>query len=256
MALAGGEIDPASFTSLRILSGAATLWIISALLRRRSRPSGSWISAFLLALYAIAFSYAYVRLSAGTGALVLMGAVQATMIVGGILAGERLIPIQWMGLLIALGGVVYLVFPGITGPPVIASLFMAIAGLAWGIYSLRGRGSDDPITATTDNFIRAVPIAVIVTLVQLGEMRLSTQGLLLAVVSGSLTSGIGYVFWYTALRGLTATRAAVVQLAVPVITAIGGVVILSELVTARLVIASLAVVGGVSLAVTGRVRRI
>ena len=178
MALAGGEIDPASFTSLRILSGAATLWIISALLRRRSRPSGSWISAFLLALYAIAFSYAYVRLSAGTGALVLMGAVQATMIVGGILAGERLIPIQWMGLLIALGGVVYLVFPGITGPPVIASLFMAIAGLAWGIYSLRGRGSDDPITATTDNFIRAVPIAVIVTLVQLEEMRLSTQGLL------------------------------------------------------------------------------
>jgi drug/metabolite transporter (DMT)-like permease len=256
MALASGDIDPASFTSLRILSGAATLWIISALLRRKSRPSGSWLSAFMLALYAVAFSYSYVRLSAGTGALVLMGAVQATMIVGGILVGERMIPIQWMGLLIALGGVVYLVFPGITGPPVIGSLLMAIAGLAWGIYSLRGRGSTDPITTTTDNFIRAVPIVIIITVVQHGEIRWSTHGLLLAVTSGSLTSGIGYVFWYMALRGLTATRAAVVQLAVPVITAIGGVVILSELVTARLIIASLTVVGGVALAVTGRVRRI
>jgi drug/metabolite transporter (DMT)-like permease len=254
LALAHGAIDPASFTSLRILSGAATLWCISALLRRRSRPKGSWVSAFMLALYAFGFSYAYVSLSAGTGALILMGAVQATMIVGGIRTGERLIPIQWVGLMLALGGTVYLVSPGITGPPVLGSALMALAGFAWGVYSLRGGGSDDPITTTTDNFIRAAPIALGMSLVQLGEMRWSTQGVLLAIVSGSLTSGIGYVLWYAALRGLTATRAAVVQLAVPVIVAIGGVLFLSEAIVARLVIASVVVLGGVGLAVAGRVR--
>jgi drug/metabolite transporter (DMT)-like permease len=255
LALAHGTIDPTCFTSLRILSGAATLWIISALLRRRSRPRGSWISASMLALYAFAFSYAYVSLNTGTGALILMGAVQATMIVAGIRAGERPIPIQWIGLLLALGGTVYLVSPGITGPPVLGSTLMAVAGFAWGVYSLRGRASGDPITATTDNFIRAVPIALGISLVQLGEMRWSTQGVLLALLSGSLTSGIGYVVWYAALRGLTATRAAVVQLAVPVIAAIGGVVFLSEAIIARLVIASLAVLGGVGLAVAGGGRR-
>ena len=255
MALAGNSIDPASFTNLRILSGAATLWVISSLLRKRARPRGSWISASMLVLYAYAFSFAYVSLSAGTGALVLMGTVQATMLVAGIRTGERLVLLQWMGLLVALGGTVYLVSPGITAPPLIGSLVMASAGLAWGIYSLRGRGSQDPITATTDNFIRAAPIAILVALAQPGEMRWSTQGALLALVSGSLTSGIGYVIWYSALRGLTATRAAIVQLAVPVIASIGGVVILSESVTTRLVVASLSVLGGVGLAVAGRVRR-
>jgi drug/metabolite transporter (DMT)-like permease len=208
----------------------------------------------MLALYAFAFSYAYVSLSAGTGALILMAAVQATMIVAGIRAGERLIPIQWVGLFLALGGTVYLVTPGITGPPALGSTFMVLAGFAWGIYSLRGRGSGDPITTTTDNFIRAVPVALGISLVQIREMDWSTQGVLLALLSGSLTSGIGYVLWYAALRGLTATRAAVVQLAVPVIAAIGGVILLSEVITTRLVVASLAVLGGVGLAVTGRLR--
>ncbi len=255
MALAHGAIDPTSFANLRILSGAATLWIISVLFRRRSRPSGSWISASMLALYAFAFSYAYVSLSTGTGALILMGSVQMTMIVAGIRAGERPIPIQWIGLLLALGGTVYLVSPGITGPPVIGSTLMILAGFAWGVYSLRGRGSGDPITTTTDNFIRAVPILLVLNLLHIGEMRWSTQGVLLAVISGSLTSGIGYVLWYAALRGLTATRAAVVQLAVPVIAAMAGVLFLSEEIVARLVIASVAVLGGVGLAVAGRVRR-
>jgi drug/metabolite transporter (DMT)-like permease len=255
MALAQGAIDPISFANLRILSGAATLWIISALLRRKSRPRGSWVSASMLALYAVAFSYAYVSLSAGTGALILMGSVQATMIVAGIRAGERPIPIQWLGLLLALGGTVYLVSPGITGPPVLGSSLMALAGFAWGVYSLRGRGSGDPITTTTDNFIRAVPILLTINLVQLGGVRWLPQGVLLALLSGSLTSGIGYVLWYAALRGLTATRAAVVQLAVPVIAAMGGVIFLSEAIVPRLVMASVAVLGGVGLAVTGRVRK-
>lgn len=254
MALASDAIDPTSFATLRIISGAATLWLVSALLRKRSRPRGSWLSGSMLALYAFAFSYAYVSLTTGTGALILMGAVQATMIMGGIRSGERLIPWQWMGLLLALGGVVYLVSPGITGPPVLGSVLMALAGLAWGIYSLRGRGGDDPITNTTDNFIRAAPMALVIMALQLGETRWSTQGVLLALVSGSLTSGLGYVLWYAALRGLTATRAAIVQLAVPVITAMGGVAVLSESITARLVIASLAVLGGIGLAVMGRVR--
>jgi len=254
MALVGGSIDPASFTSLRMVSGAATLWSISFFLRRKSRPGGSWISAAMLALYAIAFSYAYVRLGTGTGALILMGSVQATMIVAGIRAGERLAPRQWLGLLVALGGTTYLVFPGITAPPVFGSLLMVTAGIAWGIYSLRGRGSNDPITATTDNFIRAVPIVVVLVLVQRNEAGWSTYGILLAIVSGSLTSGIGYVLWYTALRGLTATRAAIVQLGVPILAAAGGVMLLSEVITPRLVFASIAVLAGVGVAVTGRVR--
>jgi len=209
----------------------------------------------MLALYAIAFSYAFASLSTGTGALVLMGTVQATMIVGGFRAGERPNTVQWVGLSLALGGTVYLVSPGVTAPPVLASILMALAGFAWGIYSLRGRRNSDPITSTTDNFIRAVPLVLAFSLVELQEMQYTTQGVLFAVISGSLTSGVGYVLWYAALRGLTATQAAVVQLAVPAIAAIGGVVFLSEQIFARLLIASLAVLGGVGLAVAGRRRR-
>ena len=255
LALAGKTIDPGSFASVRILSGAATLWVISAFFRRRSRPAGSWTSASMLALYAFAFSFAYVSLSAGTGALILMGSVQATMFVAGIRAGERLVPVRWMGLVLAVGGTVYLVSPGLTAPPVRGSALMIVAGIAWGIYSLRGRENLDPVTSTTDNFIRAVPIALAAGLFQLREISWSNQGVLLAIVSGSVTSGIGYVVWYAALRGLTATRAGVVQLAVPVIAAAGGVVFLSEAVSTRLMIASLTVVGGVGLAVTGGIRK-
>ncbi len=255
LALAAGSVDPTSFASMRIAAGAATLWVVSAIFRRKARPAGSWISASMLALYAFAFSYAYVGLSVGTGALVLMGAVQTTMIIAGIRAGEQVSPVRWLGMILALAGIVYLVSPGIAGPPPVASALMALAGVAWGIYSLRGRRVADPITATTDNFIRAVPIAFVLTIARIGEFHLSTQGVLLAILSGSVTSGLGYVLWYAALRGLTATRAAVVQLAVPVITALGGVAFLSEAITSRLVIASLAVIGGVGLAVAGKTRR-
>jgi drug/metabolite transporter (DMT)-like permease len=255
LALASEAIDATSFTSLRILSGAATLWIISTLRRNRFRAPGSWMSAFMLVLYAFTFSYAYISLSAGTGALILMGMVQVTMIVGGIRAGERLILIQWVGLFLALGGTVYLVSPGVTQPPVLGSTLMAIAGFAWGVYSLRGHGGGDPIATTADNFIKAVPMALGISLIQLGQTTWSARGVVLALVSGSLTSGIGYVMWYAALRGLTATRAAVIQLAVPVIAAIGGVVFLSEAIITRLVVATVVVLSGVCLAVAGRARR-
>ncbi len=249
LALAHGVIDPISFASVRILSGAAALWIVSAALRRKSRPHGSWLSASMLALYAFGFSVAYVTLSAGTGALIIMSSVQMTMIVGGLLQGERLVRMQWAGLLLALAGTVYLVSPGLTSPPLLGSLSMALAGFAWGIYSLRGGGSVDPVTATTDNFIRAVPVALVLSLVELGSMHLSLKGVLLAICSGALTSGLGYVIWYAALKRLTVTRAAVAQLTVPVIVAISGIVLLSEAISARLVVASVAVLGGVGMVV-------
>jgi drug/metabolite transporter (DMT)-like permease len=255
LALGTNAIDAASFTSIRLLSGAITLWCVSTLFRRRSRPSGSWVSAAFLFLYAVAFSFAYISLSAGTGALILMGSVQATMILGGIRAGERPHQRQWVGLVLALAGLVILVLPGLTAPSPGGSALMSLAGLSWGAYSLRGRGGVDPITATTDNFIRAVPFTLLVSAILHSGIQLSSYGALLAAISGSVTSGIGYVIWYAALRGLTATRAGFVQLSVPVIAAIGGVLFLSEAITSRLLLAGLAVLGGVALAVLGGGRR-
>jgi drug/metabolite transporter (DMT)-like permease len=255
LALGANAIDAASFTSIRLLSGAVTLWCVSALLRKKSRPGGSWVSAAFLFLYAASFSFAYMNLSAGTGALILMGSVQATMILGGLRSGERPHRNQWIGLVLAIAGLVILVLPGITAPSPGGSALMVLAGLSWGAYSLRGRGAVDPVTATTDNFIRAVPFTLIVSALLSSGIQWSSHGVLLAAISGSLTSGIGYVLWYAALRGLTATRAAFIQLSVPVIAATGGVLFLSEAITSRLLFAGLAVLGGVALAVMGGGRR-
>lgn len=186
--------------------------------------------------------------------MIAMGSVQATMIIGGIRLGERPALTQWIGLLLAMGGLGYLTFPGITAPPPVGSLLMICAGFAWGVYSLRGRGSTDPITITTDNFLRSVPIVVILNLVLFRSVQWSSRGVLLGVISGSITSGIAYVVWYAALRGLTATRAGVVQLTVPAIAALGGVIVLSETVSTRLVVASVIILGGVGLALLGRDR--
>ena len=248
-ALAERSIDPGSFTCLRIVSGAMTLWLISVLFRRKSRPNGRILPAVFLAIYAVCFSFAYLRLSAGTGALILMGTVQATMLVGGIREGERLSGARWLGLLAALGGIVYLVSPGITAPPLISAGLMATAGVAWGIYSLFGRKSGDPITSTTDNFIKAAPMVVVASLAQLTQVSASPKGILLALISGSITSGGGYVVWYSALRGLTSTQAGVVQLAVPVIAAVGGVLLLGEPIVLRVILATVVVLGGVGVAV-------
>ncbi len=247
LALARGVIDPVSFSSVRILSGAAALWLVSAVLRRKSRPQGSWISALMLAVYAFGFSFAYVTLSAGTGALIVMSSVQTTMIVAGLLGGERLARTQWMGLVLALGGIGYLLSPGLAAPPLLGAASMALAGIAWGIYSLRGRSSADPVTTTTDNFLRAAPIALVLSLAQAGDIHLTIRGFSLAIVSGALTSGLGYVLWYAALRRLTVARAAVAQLTVPVIVAVSGVVLLAESINLRLVIASVMVLGGVGM---------
>ena len=251
-------IDPVTFTTLRLAGGAAALLVVGAI-RRAPGPSakreGSWLSALALFAYAIAFSLAYVWLDAGTGALLLFGAVQATMIGAGLVSGERPRAAEWLGLAAALGGLVFLVFPGITAPDPAGAALMAVSGVAWGAYSLRGRHSRSPVGATTGNFLRATPMALLVSAIVFSSARAGTSGVALALISGSLTTGIGYVLWYAALRGLAATRAAIVQLIVPVLTAFGGVAFLSERITARLVLASVLILGGVAVAVNARGRR-
>lgn len=250
-ALGDQTIDAASFTTVRLASGALTLACI-ALLTGRGSPlrQGNWTSASMLFLYAVTFSFAYISLSAGTGALILFGAVQITMIFSGLIAGERPRLLEWFGLLAALGGLVYLMLPGLSAPSPLGSALMTVAGIAWGVYSLRGRGIGDPIANTTGNFVRAAPLALVVSLIALSNYSLSPKGALLAVLSGALASGLGYVIWYAALRNLTATRAATVQLAVPVIAAAAGVFFLAEAVTLRLTLSSIAILGGVGLAIS------
>jgi drug/metabolite transporter (DMT)-like permease len=254
LALGPSHIDAAGFTAIRLVSGAATLFVLARLSgRRRTRQSrGNWISGVMLLAYAIMFSFAYVRLSVGSGALILFAFVQATMIAWGLVRGERPKSIQWVGLAVAVGGLVYLVLPGLSAPSTTGSLMMAIAGVAWGTYSLRGRGPADPLVSTTDNFVRAAPLALIVAFVFFKTINLSTRGAVLAIASGSIASGIGYVVWYAALRGLTATRAASVQLTVPVIAAVGGIVILREAISLRIAISAALILGGVALTLVGR----
>ncbi len=248
-ALKETSIDAASFTFVRIFSGAAALWLILTTRRTTSQSSGNWISALALFAYAAAFSFAYNTLSAGTGALLLFGAVQATMILWGFGKGERLDPIQIAGLVVAVAGLVLLVLPGLSAPPLIGSILMLSAGVAWGVYSLRGKTAGDPIAATSGNFLRAVPFAALVSVIMLPKMHLDSLGVIYAVISGAITSGLGYVIWYAALAGLKAASAATVQLSVPVLAATGGILLLGEPITLRYVIASIAVLGGIFLVV-------
>jgi drug/metabolite transporter (DMT)-like permease len=254
LALGPPDIDAASFTAVRLTSGAAMLFVLSrASGRRRTAQSrGDWKSGSALFVYAVMFSFAYLRLDVGTGALILFALVQATMIVWGLVRGERPRPVQWLGLLAAFGGLVYLVSPGLTAPSPVGSLMMGTAGVAWGIYSLRGRAAMDPVVSTTDNFVRTVPMVIVLTALLYQTRELSTRGVVLAVASGALTSGLGYVVWYAALRGLSATRAASIQLTVPVIAAAGGLVFMGEPVTLRLVISAILILGGVGLTLARR----
>jgi drug/metabolite transporter (DMT)-like permease len=253
LALGAAAIDAASFSTIRLLSGALVLMLLTRLAGRRTlETEGSWRSGVALSLYAITFSYAYVLLSTGSGALILFGSVQATMIIAGLVSGERPSAAGWLGLLIALAGLVYLVFPGVSSPAPAGAALMTFAGIFWGVYSLRGRGEGNPIRITTGNFIRAVPIAVVASLIMLPGLHLSAKGVLIAALSGGVASGLGYVVWYTALPRITATLAATVQLAVPLLAAAGGVLFLSEAVSARLALSGLAILGGVGLAILGR----
>ncbi len=256
LALRTSATDPATFTAVRVGSGALMLWLLVSVAGHKSSRAGNWASAAALLGYAAAFSFAYVSLSVGTGALLLFGAVQATMIIRGLASGERLNAPQIVGFVIAVAGLVLLVLPGISAPPLNAALLMAFAGVCWGVYSLRGRRSSDPLATTAGNFARATPMALAI-LFAYAVLRMqgavargvhfTTTGILYALLSGAIASGVGYAIWYAALRGLTATRAAVVQLSVPAIAALGGVALLGEHITVRLGISTVAVLGGIAL---------
>jgi len=254
LALGQGSIDAVSYTTIRLIAGAITLWLISFLQRNNEGPRvrGNWISAAMLFIYAITFSLAYLSLTAGTGALILFGTVQVTMILVALRSGERPQLLEWLGVLLALGGLVYLVMPGLKAPSLLGSALMVMAGIAWGIYSLRGRGTGSPLADTAGNFIRAVPLIIAIRLITLNGVQLSLSGILLAILSGAVASGMGYVIWYAALRGLTATRAAIVQLSVPILAAWGGVAFLAENISLRLILAGAFILGGIALAITGR----
>jgi drug/metabolite transporter (DMT)-like permease len=249
-ALKQTSIDAATFTLIRIFSGAVALWLIVKMRKATWRVAGSWPSALALFAYAAAFSFAYVTLSAATGALLLFGAVQATMISWGVRRGERLHVRQFAGLALALSGLVVLLFPGLSAPPLRGSILMLGAGIAWGIYSLRGKTAGDPVSATAGNFLRAAPFAAILSVSLLPFARLDLAGVGYAVLSGALASGVGYVIWYAALPGLKAASAATVQLSVPVLAAAGGILLLGEPLTLRFLVASIAVLGGITLVVT------
>jgi drug/metabolite transporter (DMT)-like permease len=247
VALKNTSIDAASFTTIRLISGAVMLWLVTRMSRGIHTGRGNWLSAFALFVYAAGFSFAYASLSAATGALLLFGAVQATMIGRGIWAGERLLRPQLVGLVLALGGLVGLLLPGLSAPPLLGSILMLGAGVAWGVYSLRGKSAGDPTRVTAGNFLRAAPIAAALSVLTYDGASLDSAGFWYAVSSGALASGIGYAIWYTALPALKATNAATVQLSVPVIAALGGIVFLGETVTLRLVLASIAILGGITL---------
>lgn len=253
LALLEGVIDPATFASIRLISGAITLAVIVRLRSQGSAPGHvDWLAAVMLFIYVAFFSFAYLTLSAGTGALILFGAVQLTMFGVGLRSGEMFRPIAWFGLAMAVAGLVYLVLPGVAAPPLLGAALMAIAGVAWGVYSLRGRAVADPLAATAGNFVRAAPLGLVLNLFFAANAYANGVGVALAIASGALTSGIGYVIWYAALTRLSAMRAATVQLSVPLIAAFGGVLLLSEAITPRLAVASAAILGGLALVLASR----
>jgi len=249
LALQHTSIDPASFTAIRLVSGALMLWLVVRLKNKTTVGKGNWLSAIALFAYAAGFSFAYVSLPAASGALLLFGAVQVTMIGHGVWAGERLLGLQLLGVLLAFGGLVGLLLPGISAPPLFGSLLMMAAGVAWGVYSLRGKGAGDPTRVTAGNFLRTVPITMALSILMLEYASVDTAGVMYAVSSGALASGLGYAVWYAALPALKNTSAATVQLSVPVIAALGGIVFLGESMTLRLVLASIAILGGIALVI-------
>jgi drug/metabolite transporter (DMT)-like permease len=249
VALRDTAIDAASFTSIRLASGALVLMAIVATRKGRLPAEGSWKAAACLFGYAAAFSFAYRQLSAATGALLLFGSVQTAMLAYALTSGERLRRLQMAGLAIAVGGLVYMLLPGLSAPPIEGAIFMITAGIAWSGYSVLGRSTRDPTAATAGNFIRSVPFAAALSLVLSAGTSVDHTGALYAVASGAITSGLGYVLWYAVLPSLQAASAAVIQLSVPAIAAVGGVVLLAEPLSSRLVIASATILGGIALTI-------
>ncbi|BCN93203.1 hypothetical protein THMIRHAM_09880 [Thiomicrorhabdus immobilis] len=258
LALDENSIDAASFTLIRLLSGALVLALILVMLKRFSSFSqkpvskGSWSASLMLFIYALCFSFAYISLDTATGALILFGSVQITMILLSLFSNNRLQLSEWLGLIIAFTGFVYLILPELSTPSLNGFILMSLSGIAWGIYSLIGRGSQNAIMDTAYNFLRTLPLLLIVAAFTFAQAHLSQQGIILAIFSGAIASGMGYAIWYMALAGLTATKAAVVQLSVPVIAAFGGVIFVAEAITQRLTLSSLMVLGGIFIVIASQ----
>jgi drug/metabolite transporter (DMT)-like permease len=255
LALGANAIDAGSYIGIRLVSGAVTLWLINAISKQKwglILRGGNPISAFYLFLYGITFSFAYRSLTSGTGAFILFGTVQTTMLTVLLVRGERPHISEWFGLLIAISGLTYLVFPGLSAPDPIGAVLMLTAGIAWGFYTLRGKGVKDPLETTALNFIFAVPMVLLVNVFTFPKAHFSTEGVGYAILSGAVASGLGYVIWYAALKGLTTTQAALLQLFVPVIAALGGSLLLSETITTRLLVAGFLISIGVILALIGK----
>ena len=253
-ALGENTIDAASFTVIRLLSGIIILMFAATLTRKNNetRSKGSWLAASMLFIYAVAFSYGYITLDTGTGALILFGAVQITMIVVSVISGKRLHYSEWLGLCIAFSGFVYLLIPSLKTPSLLGFVLMTASGVAWGIYTLAGRSSKQPLNDTAYNFLRTSPFLLVLIIFTFKDSNMTSEGILLAVLSGSIASGVGYAVWYIALGGLSVTQAAVVQLFVPIIAAAGGVVFTNELITLRLVESSALVLGGILIVILGK----
>jgi drug/metabolite transporter (DMT)-like permease len=254
MALSQKAIDPASFTGIRLISGALVLILLVSITNRKNNAAvkGSWWSGAILFLYAITFSFAYISLDTGTGALILFAAVQITMITYALITGKKMNLKEWLGVLMAFAGFIYLVFPGVTAPSLNGLLLMTLSGIGWGIYTLRGKGSANALQVNAYNFLRTLPLVGIMFLFSLKQIQVTNEGIILAILSGAVTSGVGYTIWYVALRGLTAVQASVVQLLVPVIAAAGGVIFLSEILNLRLILAAVLILGGIGLVVVAK----
>ena len=266
VALRDGHIDPSSFTALRLASGAlvlyALLWLRAGRARSSTpaspsvaaRPSGSWAGAVSLFVYAITFSLAYVDIEAGVGALILFGAVQITMLLYGVFKGERLTLLPASGLCVSIAGLIYLLLPGSSAPPLGSALLMAVAGAAWGWYSLLGKGADNPLATTAGNFVLAIPLGLFAVIPFIASLKWNGFGLLYAILSGAITSGLGYAIWYDVMKQLSVLKASSVQLCVPILTALIAVAVLGEALTLRLVLACIAVLGGIALVLFSKQR--
>lgn len=254
LALGENTIDAASFTIIRLLSGIIVLIFAVKITKTTSdaNSKGSWLSASMLFIYTVAFSFGYISLDTGTGALILFGAVQITMIIVSVISGNRLHYSEWLGLFIAFSGFVYLITPSLTTPSLTGFILMTVSGIAWGGYTLVGRDSKKPLSDTAYNFLRTSPFVLALIIFTFKDSNLSAEGVLFAVLSGAIASGVGYSVWYIALGGLSVTQAAVVQLFVPIIAAIGGVIFTNEPITLRLVESSALVLGGILTLILGR----
>jgi drug/metabolite transporter (DMT)-like permease len=256
VALGTTAIDPASYTLIRLAAGAVALAVIATIgSNRATARGGSWPAATALFGYAAAFSFAYLKLPTGTGALVLFASVQITMIGWGLMRGDRPSLAEWCGLAIAFSAFIWLVSPGLAAPDLASSALMALAGICWGAYSILGKGAADPLQATAGNFLRTVPMAILLSALAFAQVSLPLGGVILAIVSGAVTSGLGYALWYRALKRLTSVRAALVQLTVPALAAAGGILFLSEPLTFRFALCSVLILGGIALAIFSKTKR-